>query len=65
MGSEQVTAKASGREFSAPSWNAVVAKIVSAYRLETTAGERVAAARELLDGKTTTLDGTGIRPVSG
>lgn len=65
MGSEQVTAKASGREFSAPSWNGVVARIVSVYRLETTVGERTAAARELLDGKSTVLDNVGIRPISG
>jgi hypothetical protein len=57
-------AKASGREFSASSWNGVVSKIAAAYRLNTTAGERVAAARELADGKTTVLDGTGIRPVA-
>ena len=64
MGAERVTAKASGRTFSDLSWNGVVAKIAAAYRLNTTAGERVAAARELMDGKTVVLDGTGIRPVS-
>ena len=58
-------AKASGREFSDVSWNGVVSRIVAAYRLSTTAGERVAAARDLADGKTVVLDGTGIRPVSG
>ena len=59
-----VEAKSSGRTFSASSWNGVVSKIAAAYHLETTASERVAAARELADGKTTVLDGTGIRPVA-
>jgi hypothetical protein len=58
-------AKASGREFTASSWNGVVSKIAAAYHLTTTAGERVAAARDLEDGETAVLDGTGIRPVSG
>lgn len=55
-------ATAGGREFRDGSWNGLVSRVVAAYKLKTTPGQRVDAARDLMSGYSTTLAGIVITP---
>lgn len=63
MSADQVKAKVSTREFTDRSWNGVVSRIAAAYKLDTTAGERILAADNLKEGFAADLGGTRIMPV--
>jgi hypothetical protein len=56
-------ARARWRDFSDTSWNGLVSRIVAAYGVSTTPQERVKAARDLEDGKKTTIAGVTITPL--
>ena len=55
-------ATAAGRTFEDVSWNGLVARIASVYRLSTTPRERVEAAGALASGQSVTLSGVRITP---
>lgn len=49
-------AKVGSRVFEDRSWNGLVSRVVAAYNLKTSSGERIAAARWLQNGETVLLD---------
>jgi hypothetical protein len=56
-------ARAVGRTFEDRSWNGVVSRIVAAYKLETTAAQRVAAANDLANGRPVVISGVSVTPL--
>lgn len=58
-------AKAGDRVFEDRSWNGLVSRVVAAYNLKTSSGERTSAARWLEDGEDVLLAGTvTVKPLS-
>lgn len=59
-------AKVGTRVFEDRSWNGLVSRIVAAYNLNTSSGERTSAARWLEDGEDVLLgNSVTVKPVSG
>lgn len=59
-------AQVAGRVFEDKSWNGLVSRIVAAYNLNTSSGERVSAARWLADGEDVRLgNSVTVKPISG
>jgi hypothetical protein len=56
-------ARAKGRTFEDRSWNGIVSRVVAAFNLNTTAAERTAAARDLMDRRVATVGGVSINPL--
>ena len=56
-------ARARDRVFEDRSWNGIVSRIVSAYGLSTTAGDRTAAARDLENGWPVYIAGVLVKPL--
>lgn len=58
-------AKVGNRVFEDRSWNGLVSRIVAAYNLNTSSGERVSVARWLANGEEVLLAGTvTVKPVN-
>lgn len=60
---QEFKAKVGTREFTDRSWNGLVSRVAAAYKLDTTAGERILAADNLKEGYAARLDGVKIVPV--